>query len=421
MSDNSSIEDFPSGQITSIIETTQEKEPKGNAGMLSTIFNLSNTIIGSGTLSIPLAFYYSGYLGGTLLLILAWALSAYGMHLLTYASVKTKLYTYKGISEEIGGKIIGKIVQICVFCYTTGTCIMYPIFLGGFFPHVFEVFAPGTILCDRHFCIMMVCFLVIFPLAIPKNLSGLKYASILALICIIYTAIAMFIQMFVTYQDNIETNPPTPIHFNIQMFRGFPFLTVSFCGHYNLLRFYGELKNRTMRKMDVIAVCSTLVAFVVYFTIGLSGYLSLNPNLDGGNVLVNYSTDDIPMYIACIGFCIVVSLSFPLVHHAQRDLFDKLVFPNWEESNTRRIILSLIIISFCMFAATAVEKISIVLAYNGSIFGALVVYIFPAYFGFKVGEGFTKYFSVFIMILGVCLSLIGVTITTLNEIGVFDE
>jgi stage V sporulation protein AE len=55
--------------------------------MMSTIFNLSNTIIGSGTLSIPLAFYYSGYLGGTLLLILAWALSAYGMHLLTYASV----------------------------------------------------------------------------------------------------------------------------------------------------------------------------------------------------------------------------------------------------------------------------------------------------------------------------------------------
>ena len=77
-------------EVDSILEKPTEQnpnEPIGHASMFSTIFNLAKTIIGSGTLSIPLAFYYSGYIGGTLLLILAWALSAFGMHLLTYAAI----------------------------------------------------------------------------------------------------------------------------------------------------------------------------------------------------------------------------------------------------------------------------------------------------------------------------------------------
>ncbi|BFU25814.1 amino acid transporter, putative [Entamoeba histolytica HM-1:IMSS-B] len=400
-------------------EGNGQTEPIGTAGIPGTIFNLANTVIGSGTLAIPLAFQYSGYTGGITLLLIAWILSAFAMYLLTYVSAKTKLWTYKDISLKVGGKIISYIVQISIFCYTTGTCIAYPIFLGGFMPHVFSTFAGSTILVDRHFDIMIVCFCIIIPISLFKNLSALKYSSLISLACIIYTTLTSCIEFFTTYHDNIDSHPPQVFNLSVEFLRGFPYMTCAFTAHYNVLRFYSELKNRSITKMNVIVVSSTLCSFVVYLLIGLFGYFSLTPNITG-NILVDYPTSDIPMFVACCSFCIVMTTSFPLVHHAQRDLFDKLVFSGWQESNIRRITLSLVLISLCMFLATGIEQISTVLAYNGSIFGALVVYVFPAFFAFRVATGLLKWVSLGVMIIGFILGGIGLTITILTQFGVFD-
>ncbi|ELP94964.1 vacuolar amino acid transporter, putative [Entamoeba invadens IP1] len=400
-------------------EVEYKDDPTGSNGIFGTMFNLANTIIGSGTLAIPLAFQFSGYVGGPVLLLVAWFLSAFAMYLLTYVCVKTHMWTYKEISEKIGGKWLSYLVQISIFCYTTGTCIAYPIFLGGFMPHIFSTFAPRTILVDRHFDIMIIGFCVVYPLSMFKNLSALKYASLLCLVCVIYTTITTIIETFTTYFDNFENNPPVWFNADIQFLRGFPYMTCAFTAHYNVLRFYSELKGRSIKKMNLIVLVSTFVSFLVYLLIGLFGYFSLNPNLTG-NILVDYPTSDIPMFIACISFCLVMSLSFPLVHHAQRDIFDKLVFAGWEDSQVRRVSLSLILISVCMFLAAAVEQISTVLAYNGSIFGSLVVYIFPSVFAFKVAKGPLKWISLGIFIIGIIMGGIGLGITIANQFNAFD-
>ncbi|KAL7720220.1 Amino acid transporter transmembrane domain-containing protein [Entamoeba marina] len=148
----------------------------------------------------------------------------------------------------------------------------------------------------------------------------------------------------------------------------------------------------------------------------------MSPNVSG-NILVDYPTDDYPMLIACFLFCIVMSASFPLVHHAQRDIFDKLVFAGWKDSTTRRVSLSLVLISLCVFLAVAVEEINIVLGYNGSIFGVLIVYIFPAFFCFRTQKKWNlwKIISILLMILGVVLMVLGIVLTSLNQFGVFDD
>ncbi|KAL7720221.1 Amino acid transporter [Entamoeba marina] len=217
-------------------------EPVGKASPFSTVFNLTNTIIGSGTLAIPLAFQYSGYVGGTSLLLMAWILSAFAMFLLTKVSIQTGLWTYKEISEKVGGKVISLIVQFSIFCYTTGTCIAYPIFLGGFIPHICSIFAPNTILVDRHMDIMIVCFCIIYPISMFKNLDALKYTSLLALLCVIYTTLTATTEFFTTYLDNYQDNPPNIFNANISFLRGFPYMTCAFTAHYNVLRLYAELK-----------------------------------------------------------------------------------------------------------------------------------------------------------------------------------
>ncbi|KAL7719976.1 Amino acid transporter [Entamoeba marina] len=396
--------------------------PVGSASVFSTIFNLTNTIIGSGLLAVPLAFQYSGYIGGTVLLLLAWILSAFAMYQLTVVCIKTKLWTYKELSDKVGGKFVSVLVQLSVFCYCTGTCITYPIFLGGFIPHIFSIFFPNTILVDRHLNILIMSFCVIYPISMFKNLSALKYTSFLALICVVYTTLAIVIEFFTTYFDNYSTNPPTLFNFNVSFFRGFPYMTCAFTAHFNVLRFYLELKNRSLTKMTIAATSSTFISFIAYFTIGIFGYFSISPNVTG-NILVDYPSDDYPMVVACLLFCIVMSVSFPLVHHAQREICDNLIFLNWTESTTRRISLSLILISVCLFLAVAVEEIGVVLGYNGSIFGVLIVYIFPSYLCFKIQEKWNvmSIVSLFIMALGFALMVLGVVLTALNQFKYFDD
>ncbi|KAL7712883.1 Amino acid transporter transmembrane domain-containing protein [Entamoeba marina] len=147
---------------------------------------------------------------------------------------------------------------------------------------------------------------------------------------------------------------PTNIaNFSWDMFRGFPIMTVAFCGHYNVLRFYSELSNRSTTKMGIIQVMATFIAFFTYVLVGVFGYLSRG-NVLSGNVLVSYPYTDIPMLIACASFY----------------------------SNKRRILESTTLVSLIVLIALSIEKIEIVLEYNGAIFGVLVVYIFPGLFCF---------------------------------------
>ncbi|GAB1222392.1 hypothetical protein ENUP19_0106G0022 [Entamoeba nuttalli] len=389
---------------------------KGHASVLSTIFNLSNTIIGSGTLAIPFAFLYSGWGIGLIMLGIGWILSATTMIFLTLASNKTNKFTYKEISYCVGGKYLSIIVQLSAFCYTTGTCIGYIIFLGGFVPRLFGDYDDEWY-SDRSLMITLMSLLIL-PLTFFKNLSALKFTSIISIICIFYTMITIIVEYFTRYKQlHISAKFA---NFQWSMFRGFPIMTVAFCGHYNVLRFYTELSQRSTFKMSFVQVVSTLIALGTYSLVGTFGYLSRGSECSG-NILVNYPYDDIPILVACASFCLVMAASFPLVHHAERDLFDQLFFGMWKDSDKRRIFETLTLVSLIVLIALAVSQIEVVLAYNGAIFGVLVVYIFPSLFVYKTHQGILKWLGLSIMILGVILSIVGVVLTSLNQVGVFKK
>ncbi|KAL7712884.1 Amino acid transporter [Entamoeba marina] len=155
---------------------------KGHASFFSTVFNLANTIIGSGTLAIPFAFLNSGWGIGIGLLFCAWALSAVTMIFLTIVAEKTQQMTYKDISYHVGGRYLSIVVQLSAFCYTTGTCIGYVIFLGGFVPHLFGD-SDDEWFSDRSLVITIMTILIL-PLSFFKNLSALGFTSILSILCV---------------------------------------------------------------------------------------------------------------------------------------------------------------------------------------------------------------------------------------------
>ncbi|KAL7716109.1 Amino acid transporter [Entamoeba marina] len=385
--------------------------PLGESGVFGTIFNIANTIIGNGTLAMPFAMLYSGWGGGLVLLVIAWILSNITIYLLTRCCEITNKATYKEVSEVIGGPRLSIIVQTVAMFYTTGTCIGYIIFLGGFLPHLV---GQGSFYSDRTLLLVFICFLLIYPLSFSKTLDALKYFSVGAVVCVTYTAIVITIESFTTYTALDVHSFKT----NWTSLRGFPIMTGAFCCHYNVFRFYVELKNRSSIKLAIIAVVASSIALLAYSIVGVFGYKSIGNDVVG-NILVAYPRSDIPIMIACGSFCFIMAASFPLVHHAQRGLLDVMLFEHWKDHPVRRICESLILVSFVILVAVAVKDIEIVLAYNGAAFGALIVYIFPAYFLYKLSSGWEKIISLIIAIIGVFIGLLGLTLTTLDICGVF--
>ena len=385
--------------------------PKGESGVLATVFNLANTIIGNGTLAMPFAMYYSGWGGGLVMMSGAWILSVITIYFLTLSCQITGKATYKDISRVVGGERLSVIVQAIATFYTTGTCIGYIIFLGGFLPYII---GPNTFFGDRSLLITIICAVLIFPLSFSRTLDALKYFSIGAVVCVAYTAVVITVESFTTYYSP-EVRAFT---INWATFRGFPIMTGAFCCHYNVFRFYVELKRRSVRKLTLISLVSTLIAYTAYALVGVFGYRSMGKDVQG-NILIAYPRGDKLIVWACVAFCFIMAASFPLVHFAQRSLLDVMAFDHWRESTTRRIIESLVLVSFVILVAVAVHDIEVVLAYNGATFGVMIVYVFPAWFAFKLTRGWRRILALVVLILGVIIGVVGVVLTTLDLCGVF--
>ncbi|GAB1226632.1 hypothetical protein ENUP19_0298G0087 [Entamoeba nuttalli] len=383
---------------------------KGESGIIATIFNLANTIIGNGTLAMPFAMLYSGWGGGLILMTGAYILSVITIYFLTISCEITGKATYKDISKVIGGKLLSTIVQAIAMFYTTGTCIGYIIFLGGFLPYILNT---NSFYSDRSFLIVIISFILIYPLSFSKTLDALKYFSIGAVVCVTYTAIVIVVESFTTYYS------PDVKAFviNWSTFRGFPIMTGAFCCHYNVFRFYVELKNRSVMKLTYISIVSTMIAYIAYALVGIFGYKSMGRDVQG-NILISYPRNDKFIVWGCIAFCFIMAASFPLVHFAQRSLLDVMIFDRWKERGIRRITESLVLVSFVILVAVAVKDIEIVLAYNGATFGVMIVYVFPAYFAYKLTNGWRKIMALIVMILGIIIGIVGVVLTTLDLCGV---
>jgi len=94
------------GEETPLLENSENQsitiEPKGT--LASSIFPLTNTIIGAGTLTLPFAFATTGMLLGVIVLFLVSLLCGYSAYLLIVTSEHCEGISYKDLAVTSFGK-----------------------------------------------------------------------------------------------------------------------------------------------------------------------------------------------------------------------------------------------------------------------------------------------------------------------------
>ena len=171
-----------------------------NAGSeRGSIFTLSATALGSGVLSLPYVMKLNGVVLGSLTIIISAIASYWSLTMLVKASKAADTKDYYVLCIKSGGTGFSKFFLANVELTLFGAIIIYQIICYKSLNQALLNFGvkyandSGSI---TWFHVLLVCgpaLLIVFPLTLFKNMGSLRYTSLLSLISLLYTILAIII------------------------------------------------------------------------------------------------------------------------------------------------------------------------------------------------------------------------------------
>ena len=362
--------------------------------------NVANNLIGSGILSLPFALSQTSVGAGSLLMVAVAALSTYTMQLQCRSCDRCGTFDYRRVAEEALGRACGTGVELVMALYTLGTCMSYSVLVGDFFTRIVEFACSGgdggggpgasplpptcSFFESRPNAVFVLGAAVLLPVSSLRELSALRYTSLVALVTVLYTVgVVVYKYLFTWSGGHLVLKPHTapdvrwwaPAEGGV--FVSLALMGVAFNCHYNIPRYYRELGPRQRHRMAPSFTCGVGIALSLYLIIAAGGYLTF-----GGktlpDVLSDYGTDDLLATLARGALGVTLLFSYPLVFNKLRFSVHSLLFPG-RDVDLRAVVAYALVLNPLVFAVGAyVTDLSVVLSFNGALNGTLICYIIPS-------------------------------------------
>eukprot|EP01080_Neovahlkampfia_damariscottae_P010248 gene10248-2667_t len=358
----------------------EDGTPIGKGNYFQAFFNVLNTTIGAGLLSLPFAFR-AGLILGPLLLIFVCFLACFNYTAMIYLSEKTKKFSFKEIAVVVFNKHVGNVFEGTNLLFNVGGIVGYTVVIGQLgYPVFIQVCkAIGVKLIPIEIFLLLIQIMIIFPLCCLRHISFLSYTSVFSICSALYAILAVVIKCIMAI-SNGEIDWSKVMFFEtnfIKIFFAIPILFFAYGAIVTMLPSYKDLKNRNPYKMTVLVVIQIFFAAFLYFSMGSAGYI-LFTDATEDNILKNFTdSGDLMMTIAKLAIVLVIILSFPMIHFCCRDSIEDIFFNGWEFSWTRWILEAALLCSVSYGLAVFIPNITVVFGLTGATTGSLVVFIYP--------------------------------------------
>ncbi|KAF9785458.1 transmembrane amino acid transporter protein-domain-containing protein [Thelephora terrestris] len=383
---------------------------RGHATVISSIGNLTNTIIGSGMLTLPLALASAGIIPGVLTCIISGGTTAFGLYLLSRAAAKAphRRASFFAVSElTYPEAAILLDAAIAIKCF--GVSISYLIIIKDLMPSVVaaiyhEIASPGSrlpdwALSDRVW--LGLIMLILAPLSFLRRLDSLRHASFIALLAIVYLVVVVVYGYFYPVKGTPEPGEIHLIHFTPTFLSTFPVQIFAFTCAQNLFPIYNELALNNQSRMNVIIGTSIGVSLGIYEIIGVFGYLTFGSKV-GANIISSYPSNSIFIAVGRLAVAILVMLSYPMEVYPCRNCLDKIFSPSNQVSNStptdnvrgtgemstfKHASLTTGIVLGSFATSYFVYNLEMVLSIVGATGSTMVSFILPGMFFWKLTKG----------------------------------
>ncbi|TFK39871.1 transmembrane amino acid transporter protein-domain-containing protein [Crucibulum laeve] len=337
------------GNRDTSVKRTQEKRD-GHATMYSCISNLSNTIIGSGMLTFPLAMASAGIIPGMITCVFSGCVAAFGLYLLSLCATKTqhRRASFHAVAQLTFPKAaVFFDAAIAIKCF--GVSISYLIIVKGLMPNVVaslyhDLTSPTTnppawALDGGNWISMFMVILI--PLCFLRHLDSLRHTSYIALFSVAYLVVIVITCYFWPIKNMPVPGEIRLIHFTPGFISSFPVQVFAFTCAQNLFPIYNEVKSNTQERMNTVIGGSIGTATLTYEVIAVFGYLTFGSKV-GPNIIAMYPSTSLFIAIGQLAIVIMVLFSYPLQVHPCRNCLDKVFQPHHVQAVTPVAVASAI-------------------------------------------------------------------------------
>ena len=317
--------------------------------------------------------------------------------LLTHGCEVTGTFEYSALLRFVSPKLekIGAIA-ICYVVFSTclGYCIIIPQFLQPAFSEMFDI---ARFPHDHRMYILIASPLILYPLCLLKDLSSLRFSSIIGILAIFY-CLGLFVYESIEHHKNGEApgtaSDPNAVFLTNHWSTGI-FIVVNVAAkanviHYALPPIYESLRNRSPKRMWIVVSVSYVVVTAIYLAFAICGYYLFGSDAQG-NVLENFRGESgAAVAVARLGTCLSIFGCFPLIFKAGINALETQFFStpdsrwNFRENPKTRVGVITILIAILTLISLFIDDIGPVTSIEGAVTVLLLICAFPIMIYWKV-------------------------------------
>ena len=313
----------------------------------ASVFALIIICMGAGTITIPYVFYENGLILGTLFVFFGASLSIYTGFLIAFCAERTGGASFEEIAYHLYGTRGMRFTSFCNICCNIGFLISYVVLFKDLTPYALNLFGATlpSYLDDsklgKTVWATLFCFLALLPLSLPRELTALRFTSLISFGISLFMVMTIFLLSFrETEADGFQKHDfserwhtaATQTKVSLAgIFNSLPLIIFSYMYHPNIPAIYHELKKKNMISMKKVLGIGTGLATVAYFLVGIFGYVtfSMNPNcdeiMDEQNILKADYGDLTIIKVCLVGVLIVVLFASPFCVLPSKDAIEELI------------------------------------------------------------------------------------------------
>lgn len=329
-----------------------DESDERQGSIMSARLNILSTMVGGGSLSLPMAFHKSGNaFMGPLFIILVAASAEFCFRVLiasdTIISSTPSDARRKGNAsfEAVASAAFGPKALVFSMGLVTAMCFFgtvgYAVLLRDMLEPIADAIVPpneGTTgVTLSHNVSMLTVILAVTPLCTLKNFTALRRfgaASMMSVLilgtCVVYRSLqcnfsAQHSNDRHTSWFDYLTYFPTSLKDTLD---ALPLFISCFVCHYNILPVQNELANPTPERVSWWVRSTTWFAASFYLVIGFAGSMYGNCTLSGnvqGNILLDFDEDDPLLFMGRMCLALTITLAFPMLVIPARDIIIRAV------------------------------------------------------------------------------------------------
>ena len=323
----------------------ESEERKGT--IMSARLNILSTMVGGGSLSLPMAFQKSGNaFMGPLFIILVAASAEFCFRALiasdniisnTPSDVRRKgNASFEAVASAAFGPkaLVFSMALITAMCFF-GT-VGYAVLLRDMLEPIADWVVPppedamGVTL--SHNVSMLIVILAVTPLCTLKNFTALRRFGAASMMSVMILGACVFYR---SLQCNFSSNHAQDRHSSWfdyltyfptslkETLDALPLFISCFVCHYNILPVQNELRNPSPERVAWWVRSTTWFAAIFYLVIGFAGSMYGNCTPSGdvqGNILLDFDEDDRLLFMGRMCLALTITLAFPMLVIPARDI-----------------------------------------------------------------------------------------------------